>query len=81
LYSSSISKETIKTFLLFFCVGGIIVLSIHTFLIIQNQSKILENQEKFAKPIGIDNNERIKNIEIMLSGGNLTSPSVPDSDN
>lgn len=67
------SKETIKTFLLLFCIAGILILSVNSYLIIQNQSKILENQEKVAKPLAIENNQRIKNIEQMVISGNFSA--------
>ena len=56
-------KETVKTFLLFFCVAGVIILSINTYILVQNQSRILYNQEHKGIPAVMENNERLKNIE------------------
>ena len=41
-----ISIETIKTFMIYFSFAGLIVMSIAIYLIISNQSFILENQDK-----------------------------------
>lgn len=71
-----ISRDTIKTFLLLFCVAGIGILSLNSYLVIQNQSKILDNQEKVAKPLAIENNQRIKNIEQMVISGNFSAEQV-----
>lgn len=61
-------KETVKTFLLFFCLGGIIILSVNTYILVQNQTKILYNQEHKGLPAVLENAERLKNVE-----GNLTA--------
>lgn len=61
-----ISKETVKTFLLYFCVAGVAVLAVNTYLMIQNQNRMLENQEEEGLPAVMDTNERIKNIEVTV---------------
>jgi hypothetical protein len=53
-----ISKETAKTFILYFTLAGIIVLSINTYFLIDNQTKILKNQGK-AIPMVNDTNQKI----------------------
>lgn len=57
-----LSKETIKTFMLYFSFAGIIVMSIAIYLIINNQTFVLQNQDK-----GLG---QLDNIEKNL--GNLT---------
>lgn len=41
-----ISRETMKTFMIYFSFAGIIVLSIAIYLMVSNQAFILENQDK-----------------------------------
>ena len=62
----SLDKETIKTFLLYFCVAGIIVLSINTYFLLGNQTKILDNQNTKAIPFATDTNQKVTHIEKML---------------
>lgn len=62
-----IISPTVKDFLLYFCVAGIIVLSINTFLIVQNQTRILDNQEKKGLPLTNDTNQKITEIKQLLS--------------
>jgi hypothetical protein len=62
-----ISKETIKTFLIYLTLGAVIVLSINTFMMVENQNRILDNQEDRGLPLTADTNQRIKNIEDILS--------------
>lgn len=48
------------------------------FILIDNQNKIIKNQEEVGLPTVINTNERIKNIEEKLSNGeNLTALPVP----
>lgn len=68
-----ISNQTIKTILLYFAVAGVIVLSINIYIMIQNQNRMLNNQEDVGLPTVIDSNERLKNIESIV--GNLTTSS------
>ena len=56
-----ISKATVKTFILYFTLAGIILLSINTWFLIQNQTRILENQGK-AIPVVNDTNQKITQI-------------------
>lgn len=65
-----ISNQTIKTILLYFAVAGVIVLSINIYIMIQNQNRMLNNQEDVGLPTVIDSNERLKNIESIV--GNLS---------
>lgn len=71
-----ISNQTIKTILLYFAVAGVIVLSINVYIMIQNQNRMLNNQEEVGLPTVIDSNQRLKNIESIV--GNLSNPSEPD---
>lgn len=66
-----ISNQTIKTILLYFAVAGVIVLSINVYIMIQNQNRMLNNQEEVGLPTVIDSNQRLKNIESMV--GNISS--------
>lgn len=68
-----ISNQTIKTILLYFAVAGVIVLSINIYIMIQNQNRMLNNQEEVGLPTVIDSNQRLKNIESIV--GNLTTSS------
>ena len=68
-----ISNQTIKTILLYFAVAGVIVLSINVYIMIQNQNRMLNNQEEVGLPTVIDSNQRLKNIESIV--GNLTTSS------
>jgi hypothetical protein len=58
-------KQTIKDFLLYLCLGAVIILSINTFIMVQNQTKMLNNQEK-GLPIVNDTNQKIKDIDNRL---------------
>ena len=69
-------SQTTKDFLLFFAVAGVIVLSINIFIMIQNQNRMLNNQEDVGLPTVIDSNERLKNIESIV--GNQSNPSERD---
>jgi hypothetical protein len=53
-----LSKDTAKTFILYFTLAGIILLSINTYFLIENQTKILKNQEK-SIPIVNDTNHKL----------------------
>ena len=66
-----ISSQTIKTILLYFAVAGVIVLSCNIYIMIQNQNRMLNNQENVGLPTVIDSNQRLKNIESMV--GNISS--------
>lgn len=57
-----ISRETVKTFMIYFSFGGLIILSIAIYLMVSNQAFILENQDK-----GLS---QLDNIEKNM--GNLT---------
>lgn len=59
-------NQSTKDFLLFFAVAGVIILSINAFLMIQNQNRMLNNQETKGLPAVMDTNERIKNIEVYI---------------
>jgi hypothetical protein len=67
-------SQTVKDFLLYLCVGGIIMLSINTFLLIENQTKILENQNE-GLPIVNDTNKKINeingNLALLMEDDNL----------
>ena len=69
-----LSKETVKTFLLYFTLIGVIILSINTFTLVQNQNRVLHNQENRDIPVVGDINDRVSNIEqILLSQINNSS--------
>lgn len=61
-----LSKETVKTFLLYFTLIGVIILSINTFILVQNQNRVLYNQENRDIPVVGDINSRVSNIEQIL---------------
>jgi hypothetical protein len=70
-------KETIKTFFIFLSFAGIIILSVNTFLMIETQQRILDNQEKKDIPIVYDVNDRVSKIEqILLSQINNSNGSL-----
>lgn len=60
------SKETFKTFLIYFLTAGFIILCINTFVLTQNQTKILHNQDK-GLPIVNDTNQKISDIDVRLT--------------
>lgn len=59
------SKETFKTFLIYFLTAGFIILCINTFILTTNQGKILDNQQK-GLPIVNDTNQKISDIDDRL---------------
>jgi hypothetical protein len=60
-----ISKETFKTFLIYFLAAGFVILCINTFIMVNNQATILENQGK-GLPIVNDTNQKINDIDDRL---------------
>lgn len=69
--NAGISKETIKTFLILFCVAGLGILSLNTYMMVKNQERIIDNQENKGLPLSTDNNQRIKNIEDLIENCTL----------
>jgi hypothetical protein len=67
LQSSPISKETIKTFLIFLTLGAVIVLSVNTYILVENQKRILDNQEIKGLPLSNDSNKKITHVEDMIT--------------
>jgi len=66
-------KETTKTFLLFFCVAAIIVLSFNTYM--QNQqAQVMQQQIKQLQDLLIHNQELINNNKNIL--GNLSQDTI-----
>lgn len=65
--------QTTKDFLLYFAVAGVIILSINVFIMIQNQNRMLNNQETKGLPAVMDTNDRIKNIETILENSIVRS--------
>jgi hypothetical protein len=53
-----IARDTIKAFIIYFTLAGIILLSINTYFLIENQTKILKNQE-YSIPIVNDTNHKL----------------------
>jgi hypothetical protein len=62
-----ISKETIKTFLIFLTLGAVVVLSVNTYLLVENQKRILDNQENKGLPLSNDSNKKITHVEDMIT--------------
>jgi len=56
-----ISKHTLQIFFVYLTLAAVIVLSVNTYLLIQNQTRILENQNK-AIPVVNDTNQKITQI-------------------
>lgn len=56
-----ISKHTLQIFFVYLILAAVIVLSVNTYLLIQNQTRILENQNK-AIPVVTDTNQKITQI-------------------
>ena len=61
-----ISKHTLQTFFVYLTLGAVIVLSINTYILIQNQSRILDNQEKKGLPLSIETNQKITKLEGII---------------
>jgi len=61
-----ISHETIKTFLIYLTLGTVIILSVNTYILIQNQTRILDNQEKKGLPLSIETNQKITKLEGII---------------
>jgi hypothetical protein len=66
LQSSPISKETIKTFLIFLTLGTVVVLSVNTYILVENQKRILDNQESKGLPLSIETNQKITKLEGII---------------
>lgn len=62
-----ITLETIKTFLFYFALIAVIMLTIITFIVLQNQIRIIDNQEETTIPITNDTNQKVTHIEDMMS--------------
>ena len=61
-----ISKHTLQIFFVYLTLGAVIVLSINTYILIQNQSRILDNQEKKGLPLSIETNQKISKLEGII---------------